>query len=178
MRYARKIVVSMNLSEMFGANRGWPRTETISASTKLSSISNLWYKWGHPTQPSVCQLVFVVLAHAARRAMAAAEPLPKQRWRAFTGISLSRPRPALPILVGPPDLLRPSPPEKETKGKDKGKKDSVRPAPGLTAPPSQPPPARTRTPLPPLSRFPSSRRAPRRRASRCRRRRCAPYSTR
>ena len=41
---------------------------------------------------AVCHLVvFVIPLHAARRAMAA-EPLPKQRRRNFTGISLSRPR--------------------------------------------------------------------------------------
>ena len=49
---------------------------------------------------------------------------PEGSWlqRAFTGISSSRPRPALPILVGLPDLLRPSSPEKRNKKKDKWKR--------------------------------------------------------
>ena len=91
----------------------------------------------------VCYLAFVIPLLAVREATAAAN---------FTGISLYRPRPALSTLVGLPNLLCPSPPEKRNKGKDKGKVHSVWPAPGLTAPPSpRPPPTRTRTPFPPLA---------------------------
>ena len=51
------------------------------------------------------------------------------------------------VLVGLPVLLLPgpSPPERETEGRVKGKEHSIRPGPGLTAPPSPlPPPTRTR----------------------------------
>ena len=41
----------------------------------------------------MCCILFDIPLHAARRATAAAR-LPKQRWRAFRGISISRPRPA------------------------------------------------------------------------------------
>ena len=60
--------------------------------------------------------------------------------------------PVLPGLLG-----------RETEGKGKEKEHSVRPAPGLTAPPSpQPCLTRIRTPIPPPSRPPSSRGSPRR----------------
>ena len=51
----------------------------------------------------VCNLVFGIPLHAARRAMAAAPPLPKQSVVAVLHITFfPGTRPALPVIVGPP----------------------------------------------------------------------------
>ena len=93
------------------------------------------------------------------------QPLPKQRWRAFTGMSTSRSRPASIHAVtessrhlGASNLLLPS------RQKTKERRLSVLPTPRLTTPtppqPPQPPPMQARTPRPPPS-CPTSPNAPR-----------------
>ena len=73
----------------------------------------------------VCNLVFAIPLHAARRAMAAAEPLPKQPRRAFTGISSSRPNPKGPVPAGLPDLLFPYRQEKSDERERKGQRKEI-----------------------------------------------------